>query len=462
MTIVYCDFVNGDDDTGDGSAENPYKTIDVASAGLVGGDEIRCAKSPVPSSLSGSLTWTNGSSSVGTSQDLTGILAARDFIRKASLNAADYDIWWEISSITSTTITLVQTFRGYTETCSSLKLGTTDTGTATADQDVQGPGTDGSSRDSKIAITGGWDLSTETQTGETWFRQTGASRLGNGLASYDFTYISISKLHFLRYNYGINLNDARGWEIEYCQILGPGTSAIFSNAPIDIQFSHVTSNGLLSLGAASAPLLQADNILVVNGGLESYGILTGAVLRNSDLTLYEGSLTRDVSGTTISLMAYAPCKCYNFPSITPSVQNAPPGQSVLMKNIGGSAAEKAFQYYGNAQKDSTNARSGSCICVTPGDAEIPFDQVLRLAVAASTQKTVSIYMKKSGLFNGTVKAALMFKGEFLADWAMWTMTTSYQQFSLTAQAADIDESGVLELWIRVTGNAGSVYIDDLS
>lgn len=41
MSIKYCDYINGNDSTGDGSAGNPYKTITQASTGLAGGDEVR-------------------------------------------------------------------------------------------------------------------------------------------------------------------------------------------------------------------------------------------------------------------------------------------------------------------------------------------------------------------------------------------------------------------------------------
>ena len=59
MTVKYCDYVNGDDGTGDGSAGNPYKTKDQASAGLTGGDEVRCAVTPATSV--GIATWTDDS-----------------------------------------------------------------------------------------------------------------------------------------------------------------------------------------------------------------------------------------------------------------------------------------------------------------------------------------------------------------------------------------------------------------
>ena len=64
MTIVYCDWATGNDTTGDGSAGNPYKTITKASTGLTGGDEVRVAKSPEPTALTGTLGFTNNSTAV--------------------------------------------------------------------------------------------------------------------------------------------------------------------------------------------------------------------------------------------------------------------------------------------------------------------------------------------------------------------------------------------------------------
>lgn len=464
MTVNYCDFVNGDDDTGDGTAENPYKTIDMASSGLAGGDEMRCAKSPAPTNLSGTLTWVNGSNSVATSQDLTGVLVAKDFIRKTTLQSSDYDIWWEIQSITSTTITLVKTFRGYaSESVASQKLGTTDTGAATSGEDVQGLAAEGDDQANQLVVSGGWNLNTEEQDGETWFRQTGSSRLGNGLQSYDWNFVHVEKCHFLRYNNGIYLNDSYEWNIEYCQLLGSGTLALQANAAFDIGFSHITTNGEIRLGYDSLPGLQADNLLCLDGVVQSFGLLRNAVLKNSTLNLAAGSITRNLSGSSITLNAKAPCRLYVVSGISSvNVETAALGHSVTMKYIDGASAEKAYQYYGIAQKDIANARSGACIKITPVDIVDPFEQILKLAAVASTQKTVNVYMKKSSDFNGVIQAALMFKGTFLAAFTTWSMTTSYQQFSLTAQAADIDEAGILELWVRVTGTAGSVYIDDLS
>ena len=208
MTIVYCDYTNGDDDNGDGSAGNPYKTIQKASTGLTGDDEVRCAKSPAPTALSGTLTFTDGSTSVATSVDLTGVLAAKDFVSLNSTGEHSGETWWEISSITSTTITLVSKYVGTGGTGTGYKLGVTDTGAAAGVvQQVSASGSSGH----LIKISGGWNLAgTPVQDGYTWFYQSGASKNGYGLYLSSKSYINLDfgRVGFLRYNSGIYINSS--------------------------------------------------------------------------------------------------------------------------------------------------------------------------------------------------------------------------------------------------------------
>ncbi len=202
MTIVYCDYTNGDDDTGDGSASNPYKTITKASTGLSGVDEVRCAKSVAPTALDGTLTFTDGSTSVATSSDLTGVLAAKDFVSLNPTGDHSGETWWEISSLTSTTITLTSKYSGTGGTGTGYKLGVTDTGAAagytTVVQEVSASGSSGH----LIKISGGWNLSgTPTQDGYTWFFQSGATKYGYGLQLSSKSYINLDfgRVGFLRY-----------------------------------------------------------------------------------------------------------------------------------------------------------------------------------------------------------------------------------------------------------------------
>ena len=98
MTIVYCDWATGDDTTGTGTAANPYKTIDKASTGMTGGDEVRVAKSPEPTALTGTLGFTNNSTAVtGNGTAFTTELALGDFI------SAPDGGWYEVIAIGSNT-----------------------------------------------------------------------------------------------------------------------------------------------------------------------------------------------------------------------------------------------------------------------------------------------------------------------------------------------------------------------
>lgn len=177
-TIKYCSFATGDDSTGDGSYGNPYKTIDKASTGLTGGDEVRVAKSPANTALTGTITFTLGSTGItGSGTLFTTELAVGDYIQGGDSN------WYEVVTITdNTTAALYKVYSSTTQSgVSSYKLGVTSTGAAaaltTAVQSVSASG----STASKLLISGGWDLSTQTQTGQTYFRQmngTFANRYG--------------------------------------------------------------------------------------------------------------------------------------------------------------------------------------------------------------------------------------------------------------------------------------------
>ena len=194
--IKYCDFINGNDTTGDGSFGNPFKTIQKATAYSY--YDIRVAKSPDPTPLTGTFGFTNNGTGVtGVGTLFTTELALGDFIEGADGN------WWEVITITNdTTATLYKKYSGDTISGSqSRKLGVTDTGAAAAaNTQVQYIGAN------DCNVSGGWDLSTQTQTGFTYFRQmhgTFDTRNGYGLYSTGKLRINISNLGFLRYSNGI-------------------------------------------------------------------------------------------------------------------------------------------------------------------------------------------------------------------------------------------------------------------
>ena len=169
MAIVYCSWATGDDTNGTGTAANPYKTITKASTSRTAGDEVRVAKSPDPTALTGTTAWTlNGTTVTGTGTLFTTELAIGDFISAPDGN------WYEVITITSdTSATLYKEYPSATASGhSSQKLGVTDTGAATSSStQVQVVSSSGNAS-AFLYISGGWDLSTQTQTGQTWFRKT--------------------------------------------------------------------------------------------------------------------------------------------------------------------------------------------------------------------------------------------------------------------------------------------------
>ena len=206
MTIVYCSWATGNDTTGTGTAANPYKTITKASTSRTAGDEVRVAKSPDPTALTGTTSWTlNGTTVIGTGTLFTSELVIGDFISAPDGN------WYEVITIGSnTSATLYKKYPSATASGhSSQKLGVTSTGAAAANTtEIQVVSSSGNSL-AFLYISGGWDLSTEAQTGQTWFRQmhgTFANRYGYGLYMSGNSYTNLDKLNFLRYNYGIYYN----------------------------------------------------------------------------------------------------------------------------------------------------------------------------------------------------------------------------------------------------------------
>jgi len=186
MAIVYYDMVNGNNTSGNGTYSLPYKTLTKAVTGLTGGDEVRCALT-TPTTLSGTLTFTNGSVNVTTSVDLTSEVQTGDAIRHPATNEA----WWAVASVDAAKIVLNGQYWG---TDGSGKTGSrmrTAAVTITADETVAVSGVSATNR---LKISGGWNLSTQSRTGFTYIRAP--------LADIPMFY-SITAMEFIEYSYFI-------------------------------------------------------------------------------------------------------------------------------------------------------------------------------------------------------------------------------------------------------------------
>jgi len=493
MTIVYCDYTNGDDDTGDGSAGNPYKTITKASTGLTGGDEVRCAKSPAPSSLGGNLTFADGSKSVATSVDMTGSLAAMDFV---GLNTAG-ETWWEISSITSTTITLVRAYSGTGGTGAGYKLGVTDTGTpASYNTNVQTISARGTDNLTKLKISGGWNLSgTPAKDGVTWFWCSAASRDGIGLYASSKFHISIENIGFLRYYRCLYFTSVHYFSISDCTFSGSRTYGIVIDgtgaALTDVVIVANASDGL---NWTSGVTLGFENVtLISNGGKGAYfayctsllfdGIVSNRnyiglhfvscsdmtfidVVCNSD-TAYAIQLQKSANDVVFYGLAHNKPDYWEGINFT-SCEND--GKAVIFgESISGGASSDIIRFSGGWIEPNTSEAdggTGKCLKFTPKSDMYYIHQNFQVPVSASTARTVSIKMKDNASFNGSVYLELWYRGVCIVGPTEKTMTTSYAAQEMTATSGMIAADGVLTLKIKVYGNisgsAGAVYADTLT
>jgi len=432
-TIKYCDFVNGDDDNGDGTYSNPYKTITKASTGLGSGDEVRVAKSPAPVDLTVTFSFTNNSKTVTASDSvfINEVTAGQDdtSVRRGDFIKGGDGNWWEVVTINSaTSADLYQKYSGSTQSgVSSQKLMVTSTGEAsgstTAVQTVSSSGTSAST----LKISGGWNLSNQTQDGQTYFRQlhsTFNNRYGYGLYASGKSYVEISRLHFLRYNYGIYLSSS-------------------SNNTITSPTCNSSNNSGIYLSSSSN-----NTITTPTCNSNNYGIRSGNS-SNNIVNNYSG--TSNTSGDIYVVQAqhYGEYPC------------------LLMQHFKEAGDNRCYYEYGVTYRDTTNPRGGTgeCLKFSPTSTTYYISQSFYFAADSGVSKTISAYIRKDASLGGDVQGAIFFMGEKITGWTDITPTedNTYEQKSLVANAADITEDGVLELRIKVRGSSGkNVYVDDIS
>ena len=491
-TINYCDYAAGNDSTGDGSAGNPYKTITKASTGLSGGDEVRCAKSPAPTALSGTLTFTDGSTSVATSVDLTAVLAAKDFISLNSTGDHSGETWWEVKSLTSTTITLQAKYSGTGGTGTGYKLGVTDTGAAAGSivQQVSASGSSGH----LIKISGGWNLSgTPTQDGYTWFFQSGANKYGYALQLSSKSYINLDfgRVGFLRYRYGIYLDRSSNNTITSATCNGNNTGIYLASSSNGNTITTPTCNG----NSTGINLSSSNNTITTPtcNGNSNYGIYLASSSNNTTITTptcngnntginLNSSNNNTITTPTCNGNSYcgiylnnaSSCVCWGYAHDESIWSNAGRvndwcGNRQKIVSIGesesGGAARNRVYFYGGYTQDNTaeaDGGSGKCLQFNPKSATYWIEQDFNVPVTSGVARTVSIKMKDDASFDGTVELELWLNGVCIVGPTTKTMTTSYVAHEMTAAAGQIAADGVLVLKVKVYGTAGCVYADTLS
>ena len=517
MSINYCDYLNGDDDSGDGSAENPYKTIYKASDGLTGGDEARVAKSGDPISLSGTLTWTDGSATVATSVDLTGEVAVGDFIGKGTVG----ETYWRVADISSTEITLgvpegedysETKYYGVSEVVASKKLAFI---LAVDGQAIEASGV---SKSNRLKVSGGWDLTSELQTGVTWFSNFGGSEEEFTGLQISGNYVEVDKINFIglqgnglevsglghklsnmtcnamlyKAGFIVATSHTELYNINACQNdvgICFGTTGRFSTVDPNIVppqapdpqyvYADVYGENILCLSnhkpnmiVSHVTRLNLVNVINLGSYNPDYDEGEGIEIDSSPNCIftnltnryhYGDSLVIDELSSLLIINKYI-ADNENITIYTNNdVNSSDPIVSVQHLNI--DKNDKTYFLFGTIDHiigAEARGASGDAIRFTPTSADNYVQQYIKFQVDSGVGKSLKIYMKKSSDFDGDVQAAVYFMGKKVTDWTTLTMTTDYVQQSINASSGDITEDGVVELRIRVRGTIGYVYADDIS
>lgn len=183
MAIIYVDLASGNDTTGDGSYTLPYKLVNKALSIGGGPHDIRVAKTTAAAAIAGnSYTWTYNSLTVTVNADVTASIAVNDFIGKPTASGnGSFDTFYKVTAISYsagtglTSITLLNKYHGTTATTTgALKQAIVTTGLSNATAiSISVSGTN---------LSGGWNLTNQTQDGETWFQPNGAAGSYVGIA----------------------------------------------------------------------------------------------------------------------------------------------------------------------------------------------------------------------------------------------------------------------------------------
>ncbi|MFA7220002.1 MAG: hypothetical protein WC119_05810 [Synergistaceae bacterium] len=230
MAIYYIDLASGNDSTGTGSNILPWKTVNKAIGTAGGPHDIRVAKTAAASLVDAGVTfsWTYNSKSVTLS--VAGTIVPGDFIGKptAAGNGA-FETFYRVATVAGTTITLANFYAGSTGTTAGVLQRPAAT--------IISGGTNIASFTSSHTLSGGWNLGTQLQDGETWCK-TAATGGTAFLITPASTGVSISNMNFAETAIIFTNIFARNVSISYCSCLRRAAGSNY--------FLGVTTNGSLN------------------------------------------------------------------------------------------------------------------------------------------------------------------------------------------------------------------------
>lgn len=498
----YFDLASGNDTTGDGSAGSPWKTIDKCTTLRSAGDECRGAKSTI-TTLDGTLTFTNGSTSVATSADLTAVVSAGDLVGKNS----GLEGWWHVASLNSTTITLTYQYWGLSGSGSAVTGYKITPITASEQYDVASSGSAGNT----IKVSGGWNLSNETQEGITAF----SSSYNAGISCGARQYIELSKFVIkVSSSYGLSINS--NCTVYDIWVSGAATYNIYASGISNFtaynivssggtandyyiggtnhymydcnSFSAGTGNGDYGFYLNTLQFSRLKNIKIYNSYAPAMyfssssnnfidevvvdtirsgaGILfsNGDSNRFYDVTI-SGASTYAISmaATTVHDNYFINCDLTAGGSGLVYIDNTYGGEQPIYVVQETGADSVMYFKYGNIEHDSDSCRSGNCLMFTPSSASAAvYYKVGSVKIpSASSDLTLKAYLKDDADFNGSVYFVVSRNAKFISKTEK-TTTTSYAENTVVVTASDLVADDYLDLWVWVTGTAGNVWIDDFS
>jgi len=512
MSNIYVDPQSGDDTTGDGSAALPYKTINKATTGLSGGDEVRVKASSANTSLTGTLAFTDGSSSVtGSGTLFTTEAGAGSYILGPD------GMYYRVNSVSSNeALTLTWQYRGDTASgVSSEKLSFLSLAASTWNGTVNSSGSLGSN----ILITGGWDLATETKTGisalydgtsDNYGREAiyGSSKEHVKVEDFIFIYfgrqnsyagtvtfsgadgIEFDNVH-LYYTRGQQYGTGTGFNITYAsdavkpliaediyfarpyRLYNSDTpsfnsfsycrDAYIKNSRFINGYSTNNSNAFI---ASNCQGMVCENVAVKGNTQQGVVSLSNVTFVNSEVS---DNGTYGIVGSAFdtfnlinTLVDGNTTADFNLQSAYPygklnKVFSAQDYQQV-------SGDHRIYFQQGYTKRNTAVAYSDQCLEFLPGNASLYISQSFFFPANSGTGYTLNFKTRNDSSFDGDISIGAKFNGVTITAFADKTPSSddTWEDKTVVIDSGDITADGIIELIVKVRGTTGSAFIDELS
>jgi hypothetical protein len=452
--------------------------------------------------LAGTLSFTEDSTTVNTTSDQTSVVAADDVIGK---DDGTDEGWWKVASVSSSAITLDCPYHGATES------GVTGYKMTSEGDYPQTEATDGSSTSSYLKVSGGWNLSNTTREGLTYFHTTSGNTL-----QIDGDYVEVEYLvmtstvdysnvvwvvgvyHYMHHCHvagdadcgGIQCNDNTKLEyvvhtglsdsvqyaidefneLNYCYAYGGGSHGFdLTTASSFTKLTNCVAKGFDGTGDAGFRFFSCNNVLVKDCTADDcyYGFYPYA----NPMEIHLINPTATNCGTGIDAGSCYALSTYVYePTFSGNTndydhETSAPYDEPRIAVVDSGVHERKYPFC-SIFSDTTDARSGTCIKFDPNSTLTNRQPLIALGTVEVTSTasdlTLKVYMKDDSSFNGTVYLMAIQDGDWVVDPTTKTMTTSYVEQSVVVASADLTLNSYVTLYAVVTGTAGNVFADDFS